>query len=339
MKLSPRDAPQYFAKPDPKRAGLLIYGQDAMRVALKRQDVIRALVGPDGEAEMRLERIAAADLRKDKTLLTDAIKASGFFPGQRVAFLEDAGDGLADVVDSALQDWRDGDAHIVVTAGGLNARSKLRKLFEGHPTAYAAAIYDDPPSRAEIETALRNAGLTALHPDAASAINEYARVLDPGDFRQFVEKLSIYKLGDPEQLSVADLEACAPATVDAELDDLIHVVAESDPAAIGPVLRRLEAQGTQPVSLCIATLRHFRTLHSAASDPGGPGKGLSRARPPVFGPRRDRMERQAKRWGIRRLEQAIQLLVDTDLKLRSSSPAPPMPVMERTLVRLTRLSR
>ena len=39
-----------------------------MRVALKRQQVIAALVGPNGDAEMRLTRIAGADLRK---LLTD----------------------------------------------------------------------------------------------------------------------------------------------------------------------------------------------------------------------------------------------------------------------------
>ena len=65
MKLSPREAPGYFAKPDPASTGLLIYGADAMRVALRRQEVIRALIGEAGEEEMRLTRIAPADLRKD----------------------------------------------------------------------------------------------------------------------------------------------------------------------------------------------------------------------------------------------------------------------------------
>jgi DNA polymerase-3 subunit delta len=117
------------------------------------------------------------------------------------------------------------------------------------------------------------------------------------------------------------------------------VVAEQQAKAIGPLLQRLAAQGVQPVTLCISTLRHFRALHAAASDPGGPGTGLSRLRPPVFGPRRDRMQRQAERWGMLRLEQALELLVDTDLTLRSSSSAPAMPVMERTLVRLTSIVR
>jgi DNA polymerase-3 subunit delta len=81
MKLSPRDAPGYFARPDAARPGLLIYGADGMRVALRRQQVIKALIGPQGEEEMRLTRMTAADLRKDPAMLLDAVKAQGFFPG------------------------------------------------------------------------------------------------------------------------------------------------------------------------------------------------------------------------------------------------------------------
>ncbi|MFN3578035.1 MAG: DNA polymerase III subunit delta, partial [Tabrizicola sp.] len=63
MILKGAEAARYCAKPDPGRAGLLIFGADPMRVALKRQDAIAALVGPEGEAEMRLTRMSGADLR------------------------------------------------------------------------------------------------------------------------------------------------------------------------------------------------------------------------------------------------------------------------------------
>ena len=46
MKLAGAEASRFLAKPDPTRAGLLIFGADAMRVALKRQEAIAALVGP-----------------------------------------------------------------------------------------------------------------------------------------------------------------------------------------------------------------------------------------------------------------------------------------------------
>ncbi len=57
MKLPPRDANGYFKKPDPNKTGLLIYGSDPMRVALKRQEFLKALLGANAEEEMRLTRI------------------------------------------------------------------------------------------------------------------------------------------------------------------------------------------------------------------------------------------------------------------------------------------
>ena len=55
------EAARYCAKPDPARAGLLIFGADAMRVALTRQEAIAALIGPDAETAMRLSRMSGAD--------------------------------------------------------------------------------------------------------------------------------------------------------------------------------------------------------------------------------------------------------------------------------------
>lgn len=335
MKLAPRDAPAYFARPDPARAGLLIYGADAMRVALRRQQVIAALVGPDGEKEMRLTRIAAADLAKDPAMLEDAMRAQGFFPGPRVAFVEGANDRVAEAVTAALADWQEGDAQIIVAAGALKPTSKLRKLFEGHKNAYAAAIYDDPPSKAEIDATLRQAGLQDVDGDAMRDLMALARVLDPGDFRQTVEKIALYKMDDPASLTPADIAACAPASVEADLDDVLHIVAEARANEIGPVMSRLRAQGVQPVGLCIAAIRHFRALYTVASDPGGPAKGVARLRPPVFGPRRDSMQRQAQAWGAARLEAAVTVLTDTDLALRSAGrTAPAMALVERALIRL-----
>ncbi|QBF33800.1 DNA polymerase III subunit delta [Thalassococcus sp. S3] len=340
MKLSPREAPGYFRKPDPERMGLLIYGADAMRVALRRAEVIKALIGPDGEEEMRLTRIPGAELRKDPAQLLDATKAIGFFPGPRVAFVEDANDNATPAIMSAVEAWEPGDAQIIVTAGALRATSKLRKLFEGHPDAYATGLYDDPPGRDEIERMLAEAGLREVPADSMTALTDLARELGPGDFRQTLEKIGLYKRGDTTPLTVEDITACAPATTEAALDDALHIVAEARSAEIAGVLRKLQAQGTTPVSLCIGAMRHFRTLHAAACDPGGPAAGMGRVRPPVFGPRRDRMIRQAQNWGVNRLETALTVLTDTDLQLRSAGQtAPQMALVERMLIRLAMLGR
>ncbi|MGX9352843.1 DNA polymerase III subunit delta [Shimia sp. W99] len=340
MKLSARDSARYFAKPDPDRTGLLIYGPDAMRTALKRQEVIAALIGPAGEEEMRLTRIPGAELRKDPARLNDAIKEVSFFPGPRVAFVEDATDVAASAILSALEDWAPGDAQIIVTAGQLKASSKIRKAFETHPNAYAVGIYNDPPSREEIEAELKRSGLNNIDHDAMTDLTNLSRELDPGDFRQTLEKLSLYKLNDDLPVTSQDVIDCAPVSTEAALDDILNIVAEGRPQEIGPVLRKLEAQGVNPVALIISATRHFRALYTAASDPGGAAAGIARMRPPIFGPRRDRMLRQASNWGPAKLEQALTGLTDTDLQLRSAGQrAPEMALVERLFLRLAMLAR
>jgi DNA polymerase-3 subunit delta len=334
MKLSTRDAAAYFRKPDPNATGLLIFGADAMRVAERRKQVLTALVGPDAETEMRLTRINGSDLRKEPALLLDAVKAVGFFPGPRAVHVESAVDGLSDVLATALADWKPGDAQIIATAGALNARSALRKLFESHRSTYAAGIYDDPPSRQEVEQMLSDSGLRNIAPPAAEALSVLSRTLEPGDFRQTLEKVALYKSGDDTPLTPEDVDACAPRSTEADLDDLFAVVAEAHKEEIALVLSSLYAQGVTPVTLCIGATRFFRTLHALASDPGGPSSGAAKLRPPLFGPKRDRMVRQAERWGRRSLEKALQTLTDTDLQLRSASRAPQQALVERALLRL-----
>ncbi|MFY0595346.1 MAG: DNA polymerase III subunit delta [Cognatishimia sp.] len=340
MKLNARDASRYFGKPDPDRTGLLIYGPDAMRVALKRQEVIAALIGPQGEEEMRLTRIPGAELRKDPARLVDAIKSVSFFPGPRVAFVEDTTDTAAPAILAALEDWAPGDAQIIVSAGQLKASSKIRKAFEGHNNAYAVGIYNDPPSREEIEAELAKAGLSQIDTEAMTDLSNLSKELDPGDFRQTLEKLALYKHDDATPATSDDVSACAPTSTEAALDDVLNIVAEGRAQEIGPVMSKLQAQGTQPVGLCIGATRHFRALYTAASDPGGASQGISRMRPPIFGPRRDRMVRQASGWGAPKLEQALTILTDTDLQLRSAGQnAPAMALVERALLRLAMLAR
>lgn len=334
MKLSTRDATAFFRKPDPARAGVLIYGADPMRVALKRQELIANLLGPGAEEEMRLTRMPASDLGRDPAALIDAARATGMFPGPRAVLVEQATNAQADTIAAALDDWQAGDATIVVTAGDLKPGA-LRKLFEGARNALAAAIYDDPPTRDDIERALRESGLAEPSRDAMGALIDLSKALDPGDFRQTLEKLALYKFGDPTPASTDDVAAVAPTSVEAGLDEVLHATAEARPRDIGPVLRRLEAQGTTPVSIAIGAARHFRALHAAAADPGGAAAGMTRARVPF--PSRERMARQAQAWGMHRLEAALGEIMEADLTLRSTSNAPQMALIERMLIRLAHL--
>lgn len=339
MILKGAEIARYLAAPDPARPALLIHGQDATRVALERAKAVNALTGPNAEDEMRLTRLIGADLRKDPAALLDAVKAVGFFPGPRVVLVEDTPDGAAAAIRAALEDWAEGDAVIVVTASGLTKSGALRKLFEPHKTAITAPIYDDPPGEAEITALLKTAGQAEIGRDAMEDLLSLSRAMGPGDFRQLIEKIGLYKHGDDSPLTPAEIAALAPATLEGEVDELIDLVAEGRERDFTPMMRRIEGQGVAPVTIAIAALRHFRALHAASADPKGPQAGLARQRPPVFGPRRARMARQAQSWGMRNLEEATRLLIDTDLRLRASPRAPAMALIERALLRLAVMQR
>jgi len=339
MKLAGRDAARFLARPDAGAAGALLYGPDAMRVALKRQALVTALIGPDGPAEMRLTRMAGADLRRDPAAALDAVKAAGFFPGPRAVLVEDAGDAQAPVIAAALKDWRAGDAALVVTAGSLGAASPLRKTFEASRTAAAIAVYADPPDRAEIEAAVAKAGIASASRPAMADLEALGRSLDPGDFAQFLEKLALYKHGDPAPLSPQDIAACAPGGPEVEADAILDHAAEGRADALAEEMRRFGGGSGAATGLVIAAGRHFRALHAAACAPDGPDAALGRARPPVFGPRRARMASQARSLGAERLERALGWIIETDLALRSSRPAPGLALAERLLVRIATLKR
>ena len=338
MKLSTRDAAAFLKAPKSGTALILLYGPDAMRTAITRQDFLKSHLGATADSEMRLTRMTGAELKSEPARLQDATKAMGFFPGARGVFIEDGTDNLAPIVSDALATWEDGDALIVVTAGNLTKGNKLRKLAENAPNAASIALYPEPPNRANVEDVLKGAGVAAMDKDAGDALFALATSLDPGDFRQLAEKIALYTLKQGNPVSLADVMACAPASTEEHLDTIIHAAAEGRVEQIGPQLARLASQGVNPTTLCISTTRHFRQLHLAASAPGGADQGLSRLRPPVFGPRRDILSRQIRGWGMHRLERALSVLMDTDLSLRSSTNHPPMAVMERALIRLAMMS-
>lgn len=338
MKLSARDAAGYLGRPDPRVPGILIYGADAMRVAEKRKGLVSKQVGANGDTEMRLTRIPGSDLRKDGAGAVDAIKAQGFFPGPRAVVIDEATDAASDALKAALQEWAEGDALLVVTAGQLTPGSKLRKLFEGDKRAYCLAVYDDPPGRAEIEGMLRAEGLGSLPEDTLRDLVALGQMLEPGDFRQTVTRIALYKHGDSTPLTPAEVAMLAPQSNEADLDDAIDVIADGRIDELAPILSRLAAQGVQPVGVCIGAARHFRVLHALVSAPGGPSAAIGTLRPPVFGPRRDKLLRQAKLWTLPRVEEALRGLTETDLALRSSTRAPTRALAERALLRLARLA-
>ena len=85
MKLTGQNAVKYCIEPNPVPA-LLLHGEPNLKIKDKYKHIKSKLVGNNANDEMRLTEITAAELRKNKSLATDAIKAIGFYLAQNLRF-------------------------------------------------------------------------------------------------------------------------------------------------------------------------------------------------------------------------------------------------------------
>ena len=338
MKLTSRDVFSFFNSPPKGITGVLIYGNDPMRVSDKRHQFIKSLLGSNAAEEMRLARISRENLKKEPEQAIDLCKAQGFFPGERALLIEEGNETITEIIIKAVEAWRDGDATIVVTAGSLKPSSSLRKFFEQKKNTYSLPIYDNPMTKFEVEKIIAESGLQNVTQEGFAHLVTVASELQPGDFRQSVNKLALYKLNDKEPVTYQDIINCTPISNEADIDEVLSAILTGNEFKVSQILGRLSSQGTLPVTLIIAATRHFKALFSIISNPGGVNAGATALRPPVYGPRKEALTNQAQKWGPVKIKTVIKILTATDLQLRSSNQqAPKMVLVERLFIRIAML--
>ncbi|MDT8343571.1 MAG: DNA polymerase III subunit delta [Thermohalobaculum sp.] len=336
MKLSGRDSLRFCDAPDLRLAGALLYGPDAASVSAARRALVARLSEGD---DLRVTRLDGAGLRKDPAALDEAVRARGFFPGRRVVLVDGARDEIAPAVEAALATAAPDDAFLVVEAGGLAARSALRKLFEASRRVASCGLYPDPPDPAELGAMLRRAGLTAgLTAEAEAALAGAVAETDRAQIAQTIEKIVLFGATAERPLDAKAVLALLPPAAEAELDGLIAAVMAGKADAVVPLLGRVAAGGASPVQTMLAAGRQFRQILALVSAPDGIEAALGRLRPPLFGPRRTAMQRQAALWPQARAEAALRLIQETDRTLRSAGSRPDRALVERCLIRLAMMA-
>ncbi|TVQ56390.1 MAG: DNA polymerase III subunit delta [Rhodobacteraceae bacterium] len=335
MKAKAAEIARFCAAPPSSAVGALIYGEDPSVVAARREALAHAVVGAQGEAEMRLERLAAPVLRRDPAALDTALRARGFFAGRRCVVLTEAADPDAPAVAEALADAAGPEAFLVVTAGSLAARSPLRRVFEEAKAAWALACYADPPRGAALREWYAAAGGGAAESEALAALEALGQASPPEAIRRLVETLALYKLGDPAPLSAADVAALAPLESDAVVDALVAAAADGRPAAarLGPAA---------PEAVVAALRRHFRALHGVLAtmeaERCAPEAAVAKQRPPVFWKAQKPLAAQARRWRLPQAEAALRLLHETEADLRGGGWLPKRAIAERALIRIAMMT-
>ncbi len=331
MKLEGGDAARFCRAPNPAVAGVLLHGPDEGLVAIRRRELVAAVLGAEAEP-LRLSRLEGAAVRRDPASLDEALRSRGFFTGRAVVLVESATDALAPTLADVLLGATPDDAFVIVSAGALKGGSELRRLFTSARHLAALLVPAEAPTPEEIKAQLAEFGLRAgLEAEALMLLASLGQSLDRICFDRLLENVAIYSLGSAAPLTSDEIRLLSPAGLDAEVDAFVDAVANGRAEAVGPTLRRVVASGATAVTLLLGLQRHFRAMMMAAA-------GVSGGRMPVWGGRKGVALAQSRGWRVGKLELAARMLYEADSRIRSAERVPAIALVERCALRLAMMA-
>jgi DNA polymerase III subunit delta len=240
MKIAPRDAESFIAKPQRAVRAVLLYGENA-GLAREYADRLAAKIVPDARDTDRIVDIGSAELRKDPARLSDeASQMSMFSAGRRLIRIRDASEGMGALFAAFLKE-SPGDAFVIVEAAELSAKASLRTAFELAANAAAIACYDDA-----LETLVRFAAdelqANGVQFEDGALETLIARVgIDRRLIRSELQKMFLYFSGEfpePRILSKKLVDEFLGQSGDVDASDIASAAAMGDLKALDRLLKR-----------------------------------------------------------------------------------------------------
>jgi DNA polymerase-3 subunit delta len=296
MIVKSHEADRYVSNPPKGLMIALVYGPDAGLVQERAEKLLKSVV-PDLTDPFNVSDLSEATVLEDPARLADEAAAISMMGGRRVVRLRGAGNDLADIVETVLDNPK-GDALVVIEAGDLAKTGALRKLFDDHKSAAAIQCYPDSVRDLGdvVRDALRAEGIS-IQPDALEdAVSRLGS--DRGVTRREIEKLVLYMHGR-KQVALEDVRAIMGDEAEARSESACDAAGSGDLAGLDRELERLWASDTQPAQVLRSAMGHFQKLlqtRESAARGESIDMVMKRLRPPVHFSRATSFRNQAQRW-------------------------------------------
>ena len=338
MIVKSHEADKYVMAPPKGLMVALVYGPDTGLVQERAEKLLKT-VTPDLTDPFNTVDLSEATLQADPARLADEAAAMSMMGGRRSVRVRGAGNDLAELFDSFLDDPK-GDALIVIEAGDLAKTSALRKIFDGHKTAAAIQCYPDSIRDLGdvVREALRAQGM-GIAPDALEdAVSRLGS--DRGVTRREIEKLVLYMHGQ-KQVTVEDVRAVMGDEAEARSESACDAAGSGDLARLDRELERLWASDIQPAQVIRSAMGHFQRLLQArefVQRGTSIDDVMKRLRPPIHFSRSTAFKNQASRWNGDRLGEALDMLLEAEVLTRTTG-VPAEAVTGRTLMNIAAMAR
>ena len=317
MKIQGAAVARFVRDRPPRTRAVLLYGPDTGLVR-ERGQALMASVVPDVRDPFRVAELAGAQIADEPARLVDEAAALSLTGGARVVRVREATDGAADAF--ALLLAAPAGALVVVEAGDLAPRSKLRKLFEEAPNAAAIGCYSDEGETLEavIRSTLAAAGLEAA-PDALAYLAERLGA-DRLATRSEIDKLALYAHGQ-KTVTLADAAASVGDGASLAIEDIADCAATGDERGLARALDHAFREGVSAIAVLRVVGRHLQRIQLVAAqvDAGEAAEAVLRGlRPPLFFKRADRFRAALRKWSPQSLADALDALTRAEIDCKST---------------------
>lgn len=335
MKIATRDIEAVVHDPMPYNA-VFLYGPDEGLVRHRAKSIMDTWVGVDADPLMQV-MLTSDQLKDDPAKLFDELQAMSLMGDKRVVWVRDPAEALAGDIEEAYA-VANANNRLLVTAGDVSPKSKLRAAAEKHKACAALPCYKEEGRG--LESLIRNT-LTGFGLQADQAALTYLAAHLHGD-RMIVlnelEKLSIY-MGEDDRVTEDIAAQVIGDQGEQNYDDICYAISGGDVQKAMRYLDKSWGQGEVPVTILRALQRHFLRFQAleALSSQGFQGEAaVKQLRPPVFFKYQKLVAAHASRWRGKKLTSALQLLQKTEADCKGSFSGDTELLCSHQLLQLTK---
>ena len=319
MLLQGKQAVAFARKPDPKIWAVLAFSEDEGLASDSGLSLIAAWTGKHAHADVTLLDDDA--IRKDPALLFDALEAVSLLGDPRIVRVRTSGDKIAGHLADAISEGDKTDArfsaHLLIEAGSLAKKSKLRAAAEAASRTACLQLFADEAGDIEhrVKQALLEAGVT-IEPDALR--------LFVGDLpghrlaaNSEIEKLTLYARGLDRAVSAADIRALCATEFEQTLSTAIAATLDGHPAAANAAFEKLAMAGTAGISV-LRSLQFevHRMLDAHVRIEEGQASPNMKLRPPVWQSEWPAYRARLTKWPVRRLTRVLERIYEAEAQAK-----------------------
>jgi DNA polymerase-3 subunit delta len=310
MKIDARQVAGFLKNPGAASV-VLIFGPDGGLVAERALALVKNAIGGTDDA------FRYAEINDASRLLEEAAAAS-LMGGRRVVRLRDVGESAVKPVEALLK--ISNDALVILEAGDLTPKSKLRALAEKSAKMASIACYVvDAPQLPRVVTERLRAEGVAIDAEAAAWVGQNIAG-EEGVIRQTVELLVLYA-GADKRLGLEDVRAALPDGGESSIGEAIDAALTGDTVGTDRAVTLAYDEGVSPVALVrvlLGELMRLKVMAAAVAEMGSVSEAVSAMRPPVFFKKVPVVTKALGLWREPALAQAISAALTAEMACKST---------------------